>query len=288
MWSIAIAFGSLFFFQTGSEQALALYKQHQYARAAQAFEQLVNTGGGTGETWLLLGQSYFLSGQYPKAIPWLEKATAGGGARATECSYMLATAYLLTQQPDKAAAAFADVFGFSRDSAAGHLVAGQMMIRSELLDYAEVQIHIALTLSSHIPQAHFELGVIALARADIDTGIAEFQREIDLNPSFAMAYYRLGDAWSRREQWDKAIPPLQRSIWLNPSYSGPYILLGKAYLKKEDLTNAEGILRRAVQMDAGNRSAHYLLGQTLIREGHSEEGKKFLDRSLELGAGPVQ
>lgn len=283
MWSVAVALGALFFVQSESEQALALYKQHKYGEAAQAFERVVTADGGGGDTLLLLGHSYFLAGQYAKSIPWLEKASAGS-ARTTECSYMLATAYVLTQQPERAVAPFADVFGFSRDSAAAHLAAGQMMIRQELLDYAEKQVRRALELDSRIPQAHFELGVIALAHADIDGGVTEFQREIAINPSFAMAYYRLGDAYSRREEWDHAIPTLQRSIWFNPSYSGPYILLGKAYLKKDDLVNAEGMLRRAIQMDTQNRSAHYLLGQTLIREGHTGEGKKFLERSLQLGA----
>src|ERR1039458_5760081 len=69
----------------------------------------------------------------------------------------------------------------------------------------------------------------ALYRGDDGKAIAEFQKEIESNPSFSLAYYRLGDAYENRGAWDDAISTLQRSIWLNPNHSGPYTLIGKAY-----------------------------------------------------------
>jgi tetratricopeptide (TPR) repeat protein len=264
-----------------SLDALSLYRQHKYTEAASAFEQEIAREGEKPGVVILLGQSYYLAGKYAQAIPWLKKAVKSGGHPA-EAGYMLGTAYLFTQQPEESVAPFAEVFGVAPESAAAHLAAAEMMLRQELLDFAAKQVERALSLDAAIPQAHYLLGVIALAHGDLDGGVAELQREIARNPNFAMSYYRLGDAYTRREDWEKAIPQLQRSIWLNPAFTGPYILLGKAYLKKGDLPDAEGILRRAVQMDPRSRQATYLLGQTLIEAGRKDDGRKLVDHSLEL------
>ncbi len=291
-WVLAMAFLSGGATRSsGLDEALALYKQHKYAEAAAAFERALagipSTDSSYSQAALFLGQSYYLAGQAEKSIPWLERAHKSG-ARKIESSYMLGNAYLLAQQPEKAVAPFAELFGVAADSAAAQLLAAQMMVRQELLDYAEKTLRRALELDARIPEAHYLLGVIALARGDAEQAIGELRQEAARNPNFAMSYYKLGDAYSRKEDWQSAIPELQRSIWLNPTYSGPYILLGKAYLKQEDLVNAEGMLRRAIRMDPQNSSAHYLLGQTLVKAGRTDEGRRLLKRAQELKPDPTQ
>ena len=289
---LPVALPLLFFLQSGSapaedphQAALALYRQHQYAKAAEAFERAAATEPKDGkeyrETVLLLGQCYYLAGKIREALPWLERA-AQARMNAIEVSYMLGNAYIQTRQSDKAVTAFAAMFGFKPDSAAAHLVTAQLMIRLEFEDDARKELEKALALDPSLPQAHYLLGEMAIFRSKIDNAIDELTREIAINPNFAMAYYKLGDAYTRREEWEQAIPQLQRSIWLNPTYSGPYILLGKAYLKRGELPNAEGMLRRALAIDPNNASAHYILGQTLVQAGKAEEGKKMLERSREL------
>ncbi len=269
--------------------AMSAYRQRQYAKAADAFAQALKleTPGTTQyrESLLLLGQSYYLSARIPQALETLEKAVAAG-ARTNEVFYMLGNGYIQNREPDRAVSAFALMFQVPRDSAAAHLIAGQMMVRQEFEEMARKEVERALELDSRIPEAHYLLGQLAIFRGELDAGIQEMHKEIELNPNFAMAYYRLGDAYQRREEWDSAIPQLQRSIWLNPTYSGPYILLGKAYLKKKELLNAEGMLRQAIRVDPQNYSAHYMLGQTLVQEGKTEEGRKMLEQSAKLRKEP--
>jgi len=271
--------------QDAHQNALALYRQHQYAKAAEMLERAVaiepKDGVAYREAVLLLAQSYYLSGKIQQAVPWLERA-AQSGVNTIEVNYMLGNAYIQTRQPDKAMGAFALMFGVEPDSAAAHLYTAQFMVRQEFEEDARKELAKALEINPRIPGAHYLLGELAIFRADIDRALDELNREIAINPNFAMAYYKLGDAYTRREQWDLAIPNLQRSIWLNPNYSGPFILLGKAYWKRGNLTDAEGILRRGLVLDPNNSSAHYILGQTLIQAGRAEEGKQMLKRSQEL------
>lgn len=259
-------------------QGIDLYKGHRYAEAAATLEKTLSDTSAKqlpdyAEAVLTLGQSYFMLSQAPKAIPWLQQAPPSN-----ESFYMLGYAYLQTRQPAKSAEAFAHLFGLRPDSAAGHLMAAQMMLKKDYDTAAAEQVNAALALDSKLPEAHFLLAEIDLFRGRVDDGIAELRRELAVNPNLAKAWYRLGEALTRQQKWDEAIPELQRAVWLNPEYSGPYIVLGKCYVKKQNWANAEGILRRAVAIDPDNQQANYYLGQTLIAQGKTEEGRALLDK----------
>src|SRR5438067_26528 len=154
------------------QRAVDLYKEHKYTDAVAALERIVKTEApGTAEyneSVLFIGQSYFMLSQAPKAIPWLEKLPA-----LNEANYMLGYAYLQTAQQDQSEAAFARLFGLKPDSAAGHLLAGQMMLKKEYADQAVVEVTRALALDPKLPEAHFLLGEVAISRGRLDDAISD-------------------------------------------------------------------------------------------------------------------
>jgi tetratricopeptide (TPR) repeat protein len=233
----------------------------------------------------VLGLSLYLAGRLAESIPYLEK-TRAWAADNPELAYVLGNAYVLTRQPDKARGSFARLFGVPPDTAAGHLIAAQMMVRLEFEDLAEAELRKAIDKDPRTPQAHYLLGQSAIFRGQMEEARKELQKELEVNPGHAMALYRLGDAYTREARWDEAIVALQKSIWLSPYFSGPYILLGRAYSKKGQPATAEGMLRRAIEYDPNNKSAHYLLGQLLQQTGRAEEARRELAVSEKLQAEP--
>jgi tetratricopeptide (TPR) repeat protein len=262
-------------------RAVQLFNQHKYAEAIPALEAAISTEPAGSDDYLqsamLIGQSYFMLSQSPKAIPWLEKLPP-----TNESTYMLGYAYQQAGQPDQSVAAFARLFGLNPQSAAAHLLTGQMLIKKQLEDAGIEEVKKALRIDPNIPQAHFVLGEIDMFRGLVSDSIRDLQQELSVNPSFSMAWYRLGDAYVRLSQWDTAIANLQRAVWLNQSFSGSYILLGKCYFKKNDFPNAERFLRQALDLDPKNYTATYYLGQTLIAAGRTEEGQQILKKSAAL------
>jgi tetratricopeptide (TPR) repeat protein len=93
------------------ESAVALYRQHEYAKAAELFERAVATEEKDSpvyrESAVFLGQSYYLSGKIRKAIPWLERAEQSG-VNAVEVSYMLGNAYIQTKYAQNKCAGIQD------------------------------------------------------------------------------------------------------------------------------------------------------------------------------------
>jgi tetratricopeptide (TPR) repeat protein len=210
------------------------------------------------------GMKAYSEHRYVDAIPWFEKAAAGG-SQALVAEFMLGNACLEAHQEEKASESFATLFQVRADSAAAHLLTAEMMLRAQMTQAAEKQARRALEIDPRIPQAHYLLGEVALAQGAPDQAIGELQKEIQADPDFPMAYYRLGDAYVRKSMWENAVAVLERAIWLNPNHDGPYVLIGKAYLERGDLGDAEGVLRHALQMDPQNQAVVKLLDQVHTR-----------------------
>jgi tetratricopeptide (TPR) repeat protein len=225
------------------------------------------------EALQVLGLSHLTAGHIAQSIPYLEefRRLVPDDPKA---AYALGTAYAQTRQPARAREAFARAFGVAPESAAAHLLAGQMMNRLELEELAEPELKDAIRMDPRLPDAHYVLAQIAIFRSRFDEALALLRAELALNPAHAMALYRLGDVYARQQQWSAAIAALQQSLWINPYYSGPYILLGKAYSKTGQPGAAEDMLRRAIEYDPNNKSAHYLLAQVLQQAGKAEEAKR--------------
>lgn len=221
----------------------------------------------------VLGLSHYLVGHIAESIPYLEEIRAALPGD-IKLDYALARAYAQTRQRGKARESIARSFAVTSDSAAAHLLTGQMMNRLELEDLAYAELKQAQRKDPTLPEVHYLLAQIALFRSRFDEALELIRGELAINPAHAMAMYLKGDAYSRQAKWAEAIAALQQSVWINPYFSGPYILLGKAYLKTAQPGPAEDMLRRAVQYDPNNKMAHYLLAQLLQQTGRIEEARK--------------
>jgi tetratricopeptide (TPR) repeat protein len=221
----------------------------------------------------VLGLSHFLAGHLAESIPYLEQ-TRKLVPDDIKLAYTLGMAYAQTRQPAKARESFARTFRIEPESAAAHLLAGEMMNRLELEDLAEAELQQAIKMDPKLPEAHYILAQIAIFRSRLDEALSLLRDELAINPAHAMALYRVGEVYSRQQKWEEAIAVLQQSLWMNPYFSGPYILLGRAYSKTGQPAAAEEMLRRAIEYDPNNKSAHYLLAQLLQQTGRTEEAKR--------------
>jgi tetratricopeptide (TPR) repeat protein len=256
---------------------VAYYQAGEIPRAietlAPILDKLPPDSAERRETVQTLGLAYYIAGRVADSIPFLEE-TVARTPNNNELTYALGMACLQTRRTAKARESFARMFRVAPDSAQAHLLTAQMMIRLEYLEFAEVELKLAVEKDPRLPQAHYLLGQMAVFRARYDEGIQLLEKELALNPTNAMAYYKLGDAYTLQLKWDEAIAPLQKSIWLNPYYSGPYILLGKTYMKKKNFQTAEAMLKRAIQFDPNNKSAHYLLGQVYQQTARPDDARR--------------
>jgi tetratricopeptide (TPR) repeat protein len=68
----------------------------------------------------------------------------------------------------------------------------------------------ALHLNPNLAEAHYELGLIALAQGKIEQSIAWLEKAVSLDPQLAAAHYRLGRAYQRQGDASRAKEELDR------------------------------------------------------------------------------
>jgi tetratricopeptide (TPR) repeat protein len=266
------------------ELGTAYYKKGDYIKAIDSFKAAIAQDPHDNEAVQLLGLSYYLSGRPAEAIPLLEKVQTWFPRANVDASYILGLCYIQTKDYPHARTAFTKMFDVPSESAPAYLFTARMLFRQEFDPVAEEYAQKAVGLDPRLPLAHFLLGELYLFKSRVPESIAEFQKELAINPGHAAAYYKLADAYSRIQKWDDAERLLQRSIWLDATSTGPYILMGKVLEKKGEPELAVRSLRHALAMDPNNPITHHLLGQAYRDLGNTEEAERELKTAQQLGA----
>jgi len=265
------------------ELGSAYYKKGDYIKAVQSLKAALEQDPQDNEAVQLLGLSYYLSSRPAEAIPLLERVQAWYPRANVDASYILGLCYIQTKDYPHARAAFAKMFEVPPESAPAYLFTARMLQRQEFDPVAEEYAQKAIALDPKLPLAHFLLGELYL-KSRAPESIAEFQKELAINPADAAVYYKLADAYSRIQKFDDAERLLQRSIWLDATSTGPYILMGKVLQKKGEPELAVRSLRHALAMDPNNPITHHLLGQAYRDLGNTEEAERELKTAQQLGA----
>jgi tetratricopeptide (TPR) repeat protein len=264
------------------ELGIAYYKKGDYPKAIESLKKATTEDPNDNESVQLLGLSYYLSGRPAEAIPLLEKVQTWFPRANVDAAYILGICYIQTKDYPNARKAFARMFDVPQDSAASYLFTARMLLRQEFDPIAEEYAQKAATLDPKLPLAHFLLGELYLYKSRIPEAIAEFQKELAINPGHAQTYYKLADAYSRIQKYDDAERLLQRSIWLDATSTGPYILMGKVLEKKGEPELAVRALQRAAGMDPNNSMTHHLLGQAYRDLGKNEDAARELRLAEQL------
>lgn len=264
------------------EFGTAYYKKSDYSNAIAALKKAKEENPGDTEAVQLLGLSYYLADQPGEAIPLLETVQTWFPSANVDAAYILGICYIQTRDYPRSRSAFARMFGVPAESAASYLFTARMLLRQDFGPVAEEYAQKAAALDPKLPLVHFLIGELDLYHSKIPEAIAEFQKELELNPGHAAAYYKLADAYSRVQKFDDAEKLLQRSIWLDPTSTGPYILMGKVLEKKGESELAVRALQRALAMDPNNPVPHHLLGQAYRDMGHSEDAERELKAAGQL------
>lgn len=169
-WKLRIGLGS------------AYYLASEYENAARALLEAVKLRPDSAAGWHLLGEAY-------DSAPALQREIEAAFA-----------SYLETAPRDPNSYYHYGAILFQREQAEGrpdHQRAIQNLTH-------------ALRLNPDLAEAHFELGLIALAEGKTEQSIAELQKAIRLEPELAAAHYRLGLAYKRAGDETRAREELNR------------------------------------------------------------------------------
>lgn len=260
----------------------AYYEKRMWSQATTHLELAIRQDPADGESYQLLGLSYFMNGRQRDAIPILENVQSRLPRPDATGTYLVGVASIQTYQYDKARIAFAKMFSVPPESGAAHMMLAKMMIRHDFNDQAVPELRKAIELDPKLAMAHFLLGELYLLRGKTDAAVEEFKKELEIDPMMWLTYWRMGEAYTHLDQWNLAEEALKKAIWLNQNFTGPYVMMGKVQLEKGNPDVAAEFLEHAREMDPNNPDAHFLLGRAYQRLGRNEESKRELELAQKI------
>jgi tetratricopeptide (TPR) repeat protein len=266
------------------ELGITDYRTGKLVEAERAFAAAMAEDPADLESVQMRGLTLYRLGQPAAAIPFLERVRQWMPNANADANHVLGLCYLNARRYDDARDAFAAQYGLSADSAAAHLLTGNMLMAADLPELAAREAQKAIELSPTLPLAHFLLGEVDLYKSDVAQALEAFEQERAINPAYPQVYDRLGDAYTRTGQYQQAQQALTRAISLDVSSTGPFIQMGKVFLRRNDPQSAAIYLQHAAKMDPGNYITHTLLGQAYRAMGREEDAKHELDTAGQIHA----
>lgn len=151
---------------------------------------------------------------------------------------------------------------------------------------AEQAILLALSIDPNHPDLIYTLGRIYSQQGRYDSAIQQFQKVIQVQPTYYKAYDNLGLCYEHQNEPQKAIHNYLKAIELvhkdSPAYSWPYANLANLLLNQGDFKQAFNLAVEAAERDPQSARNFYLTGKALIKLKQEEKSLRWLRRSMEL------
>jgi len=170
--------------------------------------------------------------------------------------------------------------------AMAHNLLGAAYLEKGRLDQAERELLLSLEKRPRIPDAHYNLGLIAEARGDLAKAVEEYKKEIGIHPAAYPAHFNLALVLMKAGSLDQEIEHLKAAIAADPGFAKAYLFLAKAYTDLgENLPEAIELARKGLRLDPEADSAplgHYVLADIFDRQGRTKDYMEELEKGRRL------
>jgi tetratricopeptide (TPR) repeat protein len=139
----------------------------------------------------------------------------------------------------------------------------------------------ALEINPDYAEARYNLGVAMALQGNMDEAITQYRKALEIQPDYAEARNNLGTALFTKGFEDEAIVQFQKSLQIQPDYADAHYNLGNALLKHGKLDEAIAQYRTAVEINPDYTEAHYNLGVSLVVKGSLDEAIVQYRKALE-------
>ncbi len=259
---------------------LANFKVEQYKEAIPPLESELKTHPDNIAAKRLLGMSYFMTNDYPRASALLAAVIAVRPD--TTLHYPLALALAKQGKLEESNRIIQQMVAMGANSPEVHILLGQA--HSEQGDTAKAmeELQAAIALDPKVRFAHFYMGMIHVKAGKFGEAVREFESELATNPADLEAKYHLGFAQLGAQDTARGIKTLREVVAARPEYADARYELGKALLQQGDVKSAIENLEVAARLDPEKPHVHYQLGRAYIAAGRQAEGESRLETAKKL------
>ncbi len=138
------------------------------------------------------------------------------------------------------------------------------------------------------PEVHYRLGQVLLSKAgesgSTDEAVAEFRKELEIEPNNSAAEFVLGELARRAGNWDEAAQHFSRASKVDVEFAEAYLALGMTLTSAAKFAEAVAPLEKYVKMQPDDPLGHYQLALAYGRTGNREAAAREMALQKETAA----
>ncbi len=140
----------------------------------------------------------------------------------------------------------------------------------------------ALELDPSLGEAHASMGLVLLVfQWDFPGAEREFQRAIDLNPSYPYAHQWYAELLWATGRFEESVKEIRRALELEPFTPVLNFNLGLALMYGKHISEAEQVYRKTLDMDPSFPISHYGYAQVLILQKKFDEAVTEMEKTVQ-------
>lgn len=146
---------------------------------------------------------------------------------------------------------------------------------------AKKEFESVIAADSNNSVAHYNLGKILITMGQVDDGIRECEKSLELGLDDINVYQTLSKIYLKKEEYHKSLKMYQNIKRLNPKDDSAYFACGVLYIGLRDALKAREEFKKAVELNPNNAEAHYELGW-LYADYEPDYARQELETALKL------
>lgn len=110
------------------------------------------------------------------------------------------------------------------------------------------------------PRAFNNLGIAYMEKEQYDEAISQFEKAVQMDPTFEIGYYNLGVAYTGKGQYEEALARYQKVLQIDPDHAQTHFKLGSIYQRRGSYDLAMEEYKKAIETKPDYAQAHFNLG----------------------------
>ena len=159
---------------------------------------------------------------------------------------------------------------------------GSALFARGQVDKGIAQIEKALEIKPNDGEANNSLGYALLQKGRVDEAIPHFQKTLEIQPDNFLAQQNLGYALLQKGRVDEAITHYNKALEIQPNNAEEHNMQGYIYMQIGRMDEAIAHFKRAVELRPNMGAYHYNLGYALSQKGRIRETIACFQKALEL------
>ena len=172
------------------------------------------------------------------------------------------------------------VFLFQQFRDKGTLEGIDLKLITPVIDSLKIKPQIEAKLND--AGAYLNRGVAYMQKRQFDQAISDFNKALEINPSYAEAYDNRGGAYVAKGQYDLAILDFNKVLEVNPRNPGSYTNRGTAYMNKGMYDQAISDHTKAVEINPKFAWAYYGRGMVYSKKDQYDQAISDFSKALEI------